>query len=576
MPSPSPLSLLQGQLERFAATVQQAEGDHASLQQAADALRAEQQQLAARGQEAEAEAQQLARLAESLRSSNTALEAQLAAARAAAKQAGAEQAELAAALAAARGEREELAAAVRQLGEQKEGLEGAVARLGDQLRQSNEVLDSARRCLGDCVSARWAVSWEASAATSNGVPPLCQHHACAPIAWPPLAQSSTCSPVASSGRRRSAADGRAVSLQEILRSVRAELLLKDASIKALTRENAQRAERLRALQALIDSLTQQGNLDAVGPSPTHVQARLACLGLAQASPAASSGRPGSGGAAPSWASGSGGGRPGAALADPPPRSPSAAQQFTPSPPTAQHFTFASPPPSYMPLQTSPPQQAASWQQRSDAGSQHSASAPASAGSTARAPAASPPSGGAPSGAAVDVPASPLQQQLLPPRALSPGAAGDLSDSRLSFLLELVVAKRISAAQAQQVRRWRGEGSGQHWEGRASAMLLEGCCASSARPRPAHAALQLMLPFPPACCPLPQAINSAAEGDVRPLLQVLDAVRRRIGQQGPGGAAAAAPAAIPLTPLAAAASPVSAAELAAVRRQIQELQQRAAT
>jgi hypothetical protein len=68
----------------------------------------------------------------------------------------------------------------------------------------------------------------------------------------------------------------------------------------------------------------------------------------------------------------------------------------------------------------------------------------------------------------------------------PVAAGELNDQRLSFLLELVVEKRITAAQAQQV------------------------------------------------------INSAAEGDARPLLQTLDSVKRRVEGRS-GGSAVGSPA-----------------------------------
>ncbi|KAL4442948.1 hypothetical protein ABPG77_008439 [Micractinium sp. CCAP 211/92] len=203
---------MQGQLERLAAAVARAESDNSGLQRAADAAAAEQRRLQERCQMAEAQAQEVGREAGALRSAKTALEAQLEACQVAAQQAAARQHELEAQVAALAVERDSLAERAEQLGKEQAALqaqwgskrselEASVEQLRGQLLASNEVLESSRRMLGETCFARTAT------------------------------------------------DQQTASLTELLRSVKAELLLKDASIKALTRENAQRAERLRALQA---------------------------------------------------------------------------------------------------------------------------------------------------------------------------------------------------------------------------------------------------------------------------------------------------------------------------------------
>ncbi len=149
------------QLERFAAAVQRAEGDHSVLQQAADALRAEQDLQAQRAQEAEGEVQRLAALVESVRSAKAAVERQLTAARAEAAQANGQRQELAGTVAALQGERDSLVATVEQLQREQAGLEAAVGRLRDQLHQSNSVLEGCRAMLADCCTARCVAGWAA-------------------------------------------------------------------------------------------------------------------------------------------------------------------------------------------------------------------------------------------------------------------------------------------------------------------------------------------------------------------------------------------------------------------------------
>lgn len=221
--------------------------------------------------------------------------------------------------------------------------------------------------------------------------------------------------------RRSIAADETLSLQELLRSVKAELLLKDAAIRALNRENAQRAERLLALQAHVDALSQQVAAAQQQPSSSHSggsQARAA-LAYAQhlwASPltAATLATPGAAisSASSSLASGERGGG-------------------MPQPVSPVAGLFASPATSFIPLPTSQQHPATS-----------ATSSPAS--SSSRVPGGSPARSGA--GAA---PAAPSPQLHASPATMSALAAG-LSDQRLSYLLELVVQKRLSAAQAQQV------------------------------------------------------------------------------------------------------------------------------
>lgn len=160
------------QLERFAAAVQRAEGDHNALQQAADALRAEQDLQAQRAQQAEAEVARLGALVDSVQSAKAAVERQLAAARAEAAQAGGQQQELAGMVAALRGERDSLAATVEHLQRERAGLDAAVGRLRDQLHQSNSVLEGCRAMLADCCTARCAaggpaVLWRGGEAVAN-------------------------------------------------------------------------------------------------------------------------------------------------------------------------------------------------------------------------------------------------------------------------------------------------------------------------------------------------------------------------------------------------------------------------
>lgn len=156
------------QLERFAAAVQRAEGDHGALQAAAEALRAAEALQAARAQEAEAEVQRLAALVDSAQSAKAALERQLAAARAEAVQAGGERQELVATVAALQSERDALAGAVEQLRQDRAELETAVGRLRDQLHQSNSVLDGCRAMLADCCAARCVARGGAPRHASTG------------------------------------------------------------------------------------------------------------------------------------------------------------------------------------------------------------------------------------------------------------------------------------------------------------------------------------------------------------------------------------------------------------------------
>ena len=236
-------------------------------------------------------------------------------------------------------------------------------------------------------------------------------------------------------RSRTAAADEAQSLQEMLRGVKAELLLRDASIRALTRENMQRGERLRALQAHIDALSQQVAA-ARQLSPSGSQARapgrwdsplITLTAPAAATSASAGGSQASGGGQGSWA-----------LGAPAPGSPVAG-------------LFASPAASFIPL--------ASQQQRpGSASAVTTASLPPAASSMGPAAAGSPAASAASSApaSAPHLPASPSTAAAA--AAAAGGQAGGLSDANLSYLLELVVQKRLGADQAQQVHR-RGGGEG---------------------------------------------------------------------------------------------------------------------
>lgn len=244
----------------------------------------------------------------------------------------------------------------------------------------------------------------------------------------------TCSPSLACGWCRSAAADQAVSLQELLRAVKAELLLKDAAVKALNRRLGQ-----AGAQSPSDGHSQRG----VSPTPWHEQQQ-------QGSPA----RPASRGST-SWASGGErGGRPSAAgmpVAAAQPSSPIAGLQ------QAGRISFASPAipspaPSYLPLSAlqQQQQQQQGWLRQGAASATATASHPGTTASSSHARASTGASSGRSMGA---VP--PGVRAALSPAQLSPApqaeVQAEVSDQRVGFLLELVVQKRVSAAQAQQVR-----------------------------------------------------------------------------------------------------------------------------
>ena len=221
-----------------------------------------------------------------------------------------------------------------------------------------------------------------------------------------------------------------LSLQELLRSVKAEAVLKDAAIKALRRENARLVSLVQPQAPLAPSGA--GHLGATSP----VASASSGAGL----------RAGSG--TPGWAA-----APMAVAATPAiaaPGSPVAGLQH----PQPQQFSFTSPAtassaPSYIPLAGAQHQQ----QQPSGAASPSTVSPALSAATSGRTlgslRAASPDS-------SLGQAAAALCSQLRVPAAGGVAvAAGELNDQRLSFLLELVGEKRITAAQAQQVGAWEG-------------------------------------------------------------------------------------------------------------------------
>lgn len=256
---------------------------------------------------------------------------------------------------------------------------------------------------------------------------------------------------------RTAAADEAQSLQELLRGVKAELLLRDASIRALTRENAQRGERLRALQAHIDALGQQvaaARQPSPGGSQALVPGRWDSPLTALTAPAVA------GSASASVSQASGGGQGSWALGAPMPGSPVSG-------------LFASPAASYMPL--------ASHQQRPGSASAATATTISPPASSSPGPAAGSPGASAASGASsapAPAPHPPASPATAAAAAMAAGN-GDLLDSSMAYLLELVVQKRLAPAQAQQV------------------------------------------------------INAATEGDARPLLSVLEALKPRRGGAGGG-------------------------------------------
>lgn len=223
--------------------------------------------------------------------------------------------------------------------------------------------------------------------------------------------------------RSTVAADQTLSLQELLRSVKAEAVLKDAAIKALRRENARLVSLVQPQAPLAPS--SMGHLGATSPAAS------ASSGLR------------AGSSTPGWAA-----APMAVAAAPAiaaPASPVAGLQH----PQPQQFSFTSPAtassaPSYIPLAGAQHQQ----QQPSGAASASTASPALSAATSGRTlgslRAASPDS-------SLGQAAAALSSQLRVPAAGGVAvAAGELNDQRLSFLLELVVEKRITAAQAQQV------------------------------------------------------------------------------------------------------------------------------
>ena len=259
-----------------------------------------------------------------------------------------------------------------------------------------------------------------------------------------------------------------MSLTELLRSVKAELLLKDATIKSLSRDNAQRSERLRGLQAQVESLSQQVHASGSGSQATP--GRLAVpygdtpagtlpYGSSVMHPhgstaAGANGSRGGGGSSATPGSG-------AASGHHQPRS--VAQQFTFASPAA-----SSPAPSYIPLSAQQHhshhnyqqhlQQQQGWQLPAataplptTAGSSGGSRGMLAPGSPASASSAAG-SGATGSMRSMGAPADAAAVAAVAVEPPLPGPlAAELSEPHLSFLLELVVEKRVSAAQAQQVR-----------------------------------------------------------------------------------------------------------------------------
>lgn len=464
---------MQGQLERFAAAVGRAESDSSSLQQAAEAAAAEQQRLQERCQAAEDEAQRLARKAEALQAAQAALEAQLEASRVERVQAAALQQDLDARVASLAAERDSLAghaeqwaseraALQEQWGAERGELEAAVEQLRGQLLASNEVLESCRRMLGETCLARsaWGPARGSKAPDlvrmSNQPAPACllQSGRCKQsFAWlpSPLACLAELPPGLAAATLaadlcRTSVDQQAASLTELLRSVKAELLLKDASVKALTRENAQRAERLQALQAQVSALSRCGGSGL--PACSQQEAHSGGAGLSSQLGSTPGTLPVRGLDVTSRIGASGTACSGADFAYSCPPEPQQLS-FTPA-------ASGSAAPSYMSLSAQ-----LAWQRSQSSasprdGSLHGSGAASGVWQATPGHASSTTSNANSSQlVAADEGAGMLQQLLAPLRGAGAVLPPEVCDQQLSYLLELVVAKRLTAAQAQQVNSGPG-------------------------------------------------------------------------------------------------------------------------
>ena len=235
-----------------------------------------------------------------------------------------------------------------------------------------------------------------------------------------------------------------LSLQELLRSVKAEAVLKDAAIKALRRENARLVSLVQpqATMAMTPSSGGQPGTGAGQPLAQRLGMTSPLPGATTSPVASASSGAGlrAGGDRLGWAAMPVAATPAAAA----PGSPVAGLQ---QPQQPQQFSFTSPTaassaPSYIPL-------AGAQQQQSGGTSAATVSPAFSAATSGRALGSL---GSVSPASSLSQAAAALSSQLrVPTGGGVVAAAGQLDDQRLSFLLELVVERRITAAQAQQVR-----------------------------------------------------------------------------------------------------------------------------
>eukprot|EP00887_Chlorella_sp_A99_P002813 scaffold6.g2813.t1 len=204
------------QLRELTVLLERTQGEEAAARQLAAQLRAEQSELVAAMEQQGAERERLAGLVAELQDAQVAAGRQLREARAAAEEAQAAADRLAVEKREQEQERGRLqrekdaaARAADALAGANEDLEAQVSQLKDQLENSNGVLESLRGMLAD---------------------------SCA----------------------RDAADAAATApLQGMLQNLRAELLLKEGAISMLTRQNEERCERLLDLQQQVGMLRRQ-------------------------------------------------------------------------------------------------------------------------------------------------------------------------------------------------------------------------------------------------------------------------------------------------------------------------------
>lgn len=430
---------MQAQLERCSVALRRREDDQSALQASVAELRREQERLQARALEAEAAAQKLSQLAAGLQGAQAALEGQLAEARAGASSAAAQLQEATAAVAALRGERDGLASRVRQLEEGNAALEAGSARLRDHLQQSNSVLESCRQMLEESAAARWAgggpdLQVRVRMCSVGALINECGSRlpvVAGPMPWlsGPLARSASrrlnVRPALPPPCRacRAAADDRAQSLAQLLRSLKAEHLLKEASMQALSCENAARGERLRALQQQLDALSAWGPGSHVGSPAGSAPACAAPTALCQRSayppPSPLPLVPGTSGASS--------------------RASVQASSTRDDERACALPGAASPPATFIPLSPHQHQQQQQLQQQDAAGASNS-------------------TGASPASPADDSLSRPPTSAMLA-RLLAPGAqlaaggaplALELEERQLSYLLQMVAEQRITTAQAQQV------------------------------------------------------------------------------------------------------------------------------